>query len=237
MRIVLLSIVFLMCVYGAYGVYRIYRASELAKGLIRDAVSYTRTGEGKHTMLVLGDSTAVGVGASREESVPARFATFLDASVENYAVSGARTKDIASQRVRAKRDSYDTVLIHIGANEIVGIGSLADAANELGAQLTVLSPIAKRVIVLTAGDIGAAPVFVWPLNAIISYRTRVLRQYFTDVCAKYGAVYVDIYAEPNIINMDIEKYYAPDGFHLKGDGYGYWFSIVKKYLDKESFLH
>ena len=59
-------------------------------------------------MLVLGDSTAVGIGAMRpEESVAGRVSNFLNADrVENYAVSGAVTNDLNEQMKNAALPKY-----------------------------------------------------------------------------------------------------------------------------------
>jgi lysophospholipase L1-like esterase len=232
MRTMILILVAFVCVYAMYGFLKIHRASVVARDLIRDAKPYMRNGlEYTHSLLVLGDSTAVGVGSTPEKSVPRQLAEYLSASVENYAKSGAVISDIAAQRTKARNDSYDTILIQIGANDILRVSSLSKAAAEFDAQLEAVSKISDRVIVLTAGDVGNAPVFVWPLSTIVSYRTQVLREYFIEICKKHSAIYIDIYAEPDIISTDIQKYYAPDRFHLSGEGYAYWFSLVVKQLE------
>jgi lysophospholipase L1-like esterase len=183
-------------------------------------------------MLVLGDSTAVGVGATSSTNVPGRLAEHLHASVENYAKSGAKVGWLTEQRMRAKRAHYDTTLVQIGANDVVSTGNLTVAAAVFEKELAALTKMSGRVIVLTAGDIGDSGVFIRPLGAVISYRTRVLREYFKKTCEKYGAVYVDIYAEPNVLARDPGRYYAADNFHLSSEGYGYWYEITKKYITK-----
>jgi lysophospholipase L1-like esterase len=223
----------LVSTYIVYCAYPLYAAVRAARPLVARARPYTDSGVRSHAMLVLGDSTAVGVGSTPAGSIPGRLAQSLDASVENYAKSGAVTSDLAQQYARAQQETYDTILIQIGANDVVGIGSLKNVSEIFAADVAALSAKSSRIIVLTAGDIGSAPLFRWPLSRIISYRTRVLREYFKAVCTQHGAIYVDIYAEPNIIEDDPAKYHAADNFHLSDDGYGYWFSLVIKYVEQK----
>jgi lysophospholipase L1-like esterase len=232
MKILAFSLLGFVAVYLLYGLLLIFLAIHRAKPLVAQARPYTRGSSPSHsrTLLVLGDSTAVGVGATPETSVPGRLAEHLNASVENYAVSGARTKDLAAQRARAPLPHYDYILVQIGANDVTSFSTLTSARDTLNTELTELSKLSSHIFVLTAGDIGATPVFITPFRWLVSYRTRVLRDYFKATCAQHGATYIDIYAEPNLIATDVATYHAPDLFHLSPAGYEYWFTIVKKYL-------
>src|SRR6187402_3364078 len=75
------------------------------------------------TVLVLGDSTGVGVGATLpEESVAGLLAAdYPDAEVINVAVSGTRVAGaIAQARVcREAGMRFDLALLHVGGNDVV----------------------------------------------------------------------------------------------------------------------
>lgn len=192
------------------------------------------TESGSVSMLVVGDSTAYGVGASvPEKSVPGLLARHIHASVENYARSGALTRAVPEQLSKAQLKEYDIILIQIGANDVIFGTSLAAADESLREVLSVAKGKSKRVVILTAGDIGSARVFPWPFSKLISYRTRLLRERFMKASTELGVVYVDIYSRPDIFSTDPDRYYTPDGLHPSDGGYAYWFAIVREYVDKE----
>ena len=226
--------VLLLVGYVAYAAYSIRRSAALSVPLVKVAHPYIREDSSlPHTLLVLGDSTAVGVGSPPEGTVAARLGEYIHASVENYAVSGAVTANLDAQMSNAKRDKYDLVLMQIGANDVIGFHSLAAAAAQLDSALQKLRLKSDRVLVLTAGDIGTAPIFPRPVGWVISYRTRELRDRFIKVCAQRGATYVDIYARPDPFIGNEEHYHAADGLHLNSEGYAYWVSVVKEYVDAQ----
>ncbi len=225
-----------LTVCAAYGIfiwYRLRTARRIAEKLVSESKPYNLTDAlRERRLLVFGDSTAVGVGCKGEQTVAGRLGEYLHVNVENYAASGATTKDIADQMAKAWRGHYDLVLIQVGANDIMSRRSLALAGANLDGLVQYIGGKSERVVVMTAGDIGNAPLFLWPLNWIVSYRTRILRRIFMEVCARRGAVYVDLYAEPDIFHLDRKRYYTKDGLHISGDAYEYWFEILKTYLDK-----
>ena len=230
----LIPIAIVFVLYTMYVVQIILRAQMIGKELVKKARAYTSNDVSHtHSMLVLGDSTAVGTGSEPEKSVPGRFAEYFNATVENYAVNGATTHDLFQQSKQARKDHYDMIEIHIGANDVIGFHSLKSAARDLDTVLTDLRGKSNSIVLLTAGNIGNAPVFVWPLNILVSYRTRILRRLFKVVCADHHVVYVDIFAEPDIFVGQEKRFYAPDGLHLTGEGYGYWFQIVRKYVNAQ----
>lgn len=215
--------------YSIYALAMIVKAKRVARGIIEQSRAFTLEDPARtKRVLVLGDSTAVGVGATPETSIARRLAQHFNASVENYAVSGAVTSDLVSQFSRTQHEHYDLVEIQIGANDVMSVRSLPGVARTLEEVLPAISKKTDRIVLLTAGDIGKAPVFVWPLSSFISYRTRELRALFMDVCARSGVSYVDIYSAPDIFPSDPQRYYAPDGLHLAGEGYGYWWELLMR---------
>lgn len=221
-----------LAAYLLYETIRVWRLVHVSAGLVRIAKPYQRA-EGTYALLVLGDSTAVGVGAAPEETVAARLSHLLDASVENYAVSGAVTADLVAQLARAKRERYDYVLIQIGANDVIRSRPFAAATRQLGTVLKVLVPRATQVIVLTAGRIGDAPLFPIIVRPLLNAQSATLRRDFIGATSEYGAAYVDLYNAPlGMMGEDPKRYYAPDGLHLTGAGYGLWFEYVKAAIRK-----
>ena len=98
--------------YCAYVTWVVLRAQQIGKVLVQKAHAFTDETSRPRSMLVLGDSTAVGVGSEPEKSVPGRLARYLSASVESYAESGGVTRDLLPQSQQARKDYYDLVHIH-----------------------------------------------------------------------------------------------------------------------------
>ena len=228
-----MAILGVLLIYTCYVCVHIWFFAKASRPLVDSARPYElKDSSLKRTMLVLGDSTAVGVGTSPDFSLAGLMSAYFSTSVENYAQSGAITEDLGGQVYQAENQHYDLILIQIGANDIIHFRSLTAAAFELEQMLPILKRRSDRILLLTAGDVGNAKIFPWPLNLIISARTRDLRERFIAVAKKENVVYVDIYARPDIFSSDPKRYYAPDMLHLSADGYGYWFSIVKEYVEK-----
>jgi hypothetical protein len=73
------------------------------------------------TVLVVGDSTGVGTGATTPAASIAGLlgAAFPHVSVVNLAVNGARTLDVIMQLAGAAPGRYDLVLVHAGGNDVL----------------------------------------------------------------------------------------------------------------------
>ncbi len=220
--------------YTGYCVWHIHSLAQLSRPAVAEAHAFEREEPSMpRRILILGDSTAVGVGSPAALSVAGRLSNEFSASVENYGKSGAVTADLDGQINSAKKDRFDLILIQIGANDVINFYSLKNSAKMLDAALIKLHSRADRIAILTAGNIGNAPLFPWPVSWAMTYRTQILRELFMATAEKNDAVYVDIFSQPDIFPSNPSKYYAPDMLHPSGEGYGYWFSIVKKYVEKK----
>lgn len=217
--------------YAAYVAYPLIRAKRIDATLVKNAKPFSLLDPARsRTILILGDSTAVGVGTAPQESIAALLSKELDTNIENYAVSGAVTKDIVRQAAQAQLPRYYLILIQVGANDVIGFNPLQAAATSLDSTLASLAEKSNHIVVLTSGDIGKAPIFRWPLSLVMSYRTRILRELFIRICARHKAIYVDIFMKPDIISSDRRRYYSPDGLHLNAEGYAYWYVLIRESL-------
>lgn len=184
-------------------------------------------------VLVAGDSTGAGVGSAPEGSIAGRLGALLpEADITNHAESGSRLKDL-NQVLEDIHEHYDLVLLQIGANDIIRATPLEEVRNEIRAALKHADRLGERTIIMTAGNVGLSPVFVWPFSAIVSARTKEVRTIFMQEAAAHGAVYVDLYKDrkDDVFITDVPRYFAPDRFHPSADGYGVWFEELKKKLN------
>jgi len=219
--------------YAAYNVFLFWSAAQKSAPLIAATPPFNREDPSlSKSILVLGDSLAVGVGAPDKETIAARLATALHANIANVAKSGAHTSDLEGQLALAQKSRYDLILIQIGANDIIQLQSLAKAEGNMGRALAVAKGKSDRVVFFTAGDVGDAPLWPWPWKHIYSSKTRDLRTRFMALAGKYDALYVDLYAHGPIFASDPKRYYAVDDLHLTAQGYGKWFEIVLDDISK-----
>ncbi len=238
MKILIIALALLLVAYVVYQVVRITQLVDASRALLDSAQPFERT-EGTLSMLVLGDSTAVGVGSNPEGTVAARLAQRMGASVENVALSGARTRDVAAQLSQRTRETYDLVLIQVGANDVIRFSPLESVRTDLEAVLASAQSVSDKVVVLTAGKVGDAPFFPRPLGWIWTARAAAVREHFLAAAAAHDAVYVDLYTAADPFSADPHTYYAPDGLHLAAAGYGFWYSEVEKAIEARwpGFLH
>ncbi len=230
-----------LCVYVLYYAVQFYRLTKISADIVAHTVPFSKNDPGYgESILVLGDSSAVGVGASKpEESVAGRLSEFTSASyVENKAVSGATVRDLAVQIAQVSQTHYSIILIQIGGNDIVRLHGPKHVADLLAAELADL-PRADKVIVISAGDVGSAPLFPWPITLIyhalnLSYHEQFARALSGPIEGynQGNITYVNLYTAPNndLFSLEPQRYFAADGFHPSSAGYSIWFDAVKSVL-------
>src|SRR5687768_10028054 len=86
--------------------------------------------------VVLGDSTAAGVGAAYEDGIAVQTARYLGAStsvtLHNFGMSGARIRDVAEKQLsHAEAVRPDLVLISVGANDVTHLTSIPSMRRRL----------------------------------------------------------------------------------------------------------
>lgn len=213
----------------------LYLTIQVSKKLVTEAVPYEHiTDNHSVTLLVLGDSTAVGVGAlSGEDTVAGRLAKYVHATyVENKAVSGAIVIDLPSQVKRASLVKYSYVLVQIGANDIIRFHGAEESARQLEVVLKNI-PKTDNLIVLTAGNVGGTPFFPWFMRPFYTKRTLEYHDLFAKVVAHAKGTYVNLYVDPasDPVILDPSAYLAEDNLHLSSLGYKIWFEAIAKKLE------
>lgn len=232
MKWIFLVLLVLALIFLYYGV-SIYAKYQVSKKLIAQAKPFELvTNDETKPLLVLGDSTAVGVGASKpEDTLAALVAHRIGATeVENYGASGARVADLAGQIQKAKLKHYALILVQIGANDIVRFKSIDDAADELTLALQQL-PHAEKVVVMSAGNVGGTKFFPFFVNPIYTQLNLTYHDGFEAVVKNAGGVYVNLYQDPSTdpFVQEPDIYLAKDGFHPTSAGYKLWFEeIIEK---------
>ncbi len=233
----LLTLVILCGIYSLYLAYCVHHAIQVSKTLVAKAIPYEQhPSNSKLHILVIGDSTAVGVGAKQsQDSIAGRIGTdYPDADITNISESGIKLAGLYAKIGQAQLNTYDLIVVQLGANDVTGFTPLPRVQETLSSLLKYLSPHTSHIVLLSAGNIGLSPVFKWPLHNYISARTQKVRKIFMEESARNTQVtYIDLFKarKDDEFTTNIQRYYAPDYFHPSSDGYAVWYIQVKNTLE------
>lgn len=238
LKILIWVLVGLFVAFVLYRAWRIMQTFKVGGALARAAIPYEQHPENpRGKILVIGDSTAVGTGATDNiDSVPGRIGRkYPDFDLTNRGVNGARIADLVASFKPTPEEHYDLIEIHIGGNDILRQTSLTDIERDLSTVLERATAAADHVVVFTTGKFGTAPVYFWPVSSYLTNRGERVRKIFLKVCESKGAIYVDITAaqkEYDPFADDPKRFYASDNFHPGSEGYGSWFKVFEDTIEK-----
>jgi len=232
---IILSLVLLLTVYGIFSCFRIMGLIKESSLLVKSAQVYEiQTNPSNPKILFVGDSTGVGVGASRrEESVAGRFALdHPDWNVRNLSVSGRKTAALVPVLKGVSDKEYDQIILQVGGNDIVYFSSLPELEQAIKEVLLEAKRGGSKVALMTSGNVGNAPLLPRPFAFLWEKRTQVVREIFMRKAREVGVTYVDLYREDaqDLFLMYPLRYHAKDLFHPSSDGYGLWYEDLKKSL-------
>ena len=234
---ILLMVIFLVILVFLWIVYPIQRAIKKSSVLqINSKVYEQHPDSPTMKILVMGDSTAVGIGASESNfSTAGRLGEkYQTADITNISRYGMRLSELLGI-IRGLPQSlrYDLILLQIGANDVTHFTPLSEVTTLLNAILDEAQSRSSKVIILSSGNIGLSPVFRFPFSSLLSKRTRDVREvYIAETKDRTSVSYIDLYKErsSDIFISDVKKYYAEDRFHPSSDGYLVWFTELEKVL-------
>jgi lysophospholipase L1-like esterase len=217
---------------------KVVRALRLGRDIVSAASPFEqRPAEPSLRVLIMGDSTGLGVGAQAGQSLAALLAADRpDAEVLNVSRSGARLGDIAHQLRQLPRsrdkERWDLVLLHAGGNDIFRGTSPARMRRDAEALLSKLVPLARHVVWLGPPNIGLLPAFVPPFSWLLSRRSMMACALFKQCADRFGVRFVD-FCEPRdktFFSAEPERYIAPDQVHPTEESYRHCYDLLKQSL-------
>jgi lysophospholipase L1-like esterase len=188
------------------------------------------------TVLILGDSTGVGVGAARpEESVAGLFAAdYPDADIINVAASGTRVADAITQARRCCEAGLrvDLALLHVGGIDVVADTPLHRLADDCDILMRELGRLAARTAWLGPPDLGLAPLFPRPYAWVMASRSRAVSKVFSAAAARHNVLFVDFSAPAHVAYFSKRRraHFAVDGFHPNSASYKYGYAVARQML-------
>ena len=234
-------VIFLKLIYDIFKFFRLYN---IGISLTARAQKYEQENKDTNSrILIFGDSTAVGTGASNKDlsTVGLLAAKYPSSEIQNFGINGAKLKDLIDiEMPKAKDESADIVIIQAGANDIVRFTKISEVEKNLKevinlAKKKLKSEPACKIIILHSGNIGSCPIFPFYASYFITKRTRVVRDIYLKIIQEENnksleknIFYVDLFQEKNedIFLSDPKKFFASDSFHPGDAGYKYWFDKI-----------
>ena len=209
------------------------RGVDRARALAEACERYERRhATGTLSILVLGDSTGVGVGAScPEESIAGRLAAdFPEADILNISRSGARVCDaIVQARECLRHRRFDLAVLHVGSNDVVKATNADKLATDCETLMLEMEQIADRTVWLGPANVGLAPLFPLPYSWLVAARSRAAARIFARSAAKHGVAFIDFTAPEHVQHLGRDRVagFAVDGFHPSSTTYGYGYAAAR----------
>ncbi|WP_242885732.1 SGNH/GDSL hydrolase family protein [Actinomadura litoris] len=145
------------------------------------------------SLVMLGDSTAAGLGVHTPEETPAAMLAAGLSSIAgrpvrltNVARPGARSAELAGQRERAAQVRPDLAVVMIGANDVTNRVPPAESVRHLSDAVGALRASGCQVVVGTCPDLGSVKPLMQPLKWIARRASRQLAAAQTIAVVEHG---------------------------------------------------
>lgn len=189
------------------------------------------------TYLVLGDSTAAGVGGEYEQGIARATTRELErtqqVTMHNVSVSGARIRDVLDDQLpRAAHVRPDLVLLSVGANDVTHLTSVRSMRANLREIVRRLRAVNPDVAIVITGspDMGSPPRIPRLLRGIASWRTKQVNRMFIEEANALGLTFAPIAAETGPLFRRDRSLFAADRFHPNERGYATWIPVLNRAL-------
>jgi len=188
---------------------------------------YGPTGGISYRLVVLGDSSAAGLGVTDpQQSVGALLATGLANLTERGVVLatvaevGAESRDLAAQVDRAMVISPHVAVIMIGANDVTHLRGQRNPVRELVTEIERLRAMGTEVVVGTCPDLGTVKPMPQPLRSTVRRMSLSMAAAQGRAALAAGARVVPL---GSLLGREFddrpEWYFSADRFHPSAQGY------------------
>ncbi|WBB56539.1 SGNH/GDSL hydrolase family protein [Verrucosispora sp. WMMD573] len=190
-----------------------------------------RAGAPPLRLVLLGDSSALGVGVDRlGDTIGGQLAELLaegpggrQVHLSSVGVSGSCSTDLATQVARALLgERPDVAVVLVGANDVTSMRRPTEAAAYLGAAVHRLRQAGVEVVVGTCPDLGAVRAIASPLRQVVGWMGHRVARAQTGAVLDAGGTVVDLATETGPVFRADAGTFCHDGYHPSADGYRVW---------------
>jgi lysophospholipase L1-like esterase len=181
-------------------------------------------------LLIVGESTAVGVGVpTHDAGLAGQTARALAGSTGRgvswrvLGRSGASARHLVAEFIEpAAPIEADVVIVALGVNDTISLSSVARWVNALDALLQRVREGSRDAAVVVSGvpPMQVFPAFPAPLRHVLGLRARVLDR--AAVRWAGGQVAVTHVPHPGTAPSDVPEMFCEDRFHPSALGYARW---------------
>ncbi|CUH51039.1 SGNH/GDSL hydrolase family protein [Shimia marina] len=185
-------------------------------------------------LLIIGDSSAAGVGAGTQSQalsgqLTARLSEHFQVHWRLIAETGATTKTILQKLEHIDTQPADIVVSALGVNDVTRGFSRARWTHNQDRLAQVLATRFNAHLIVASGlpPMGMYPKLPQPLRWILGQQANRLDQGLAALCAKHPILShmpLDVPFEP--------RYQASDGYHPSEEAYALWATLLTEHIRK-----
>lgn len=196
--------------------------------LITQTTPYTQSGTDAGNILIIGDSTGYGTGVKNpKDSIAGRIGSdFPKHRIENQSHNGD-TIAAATNRIDEIDQSYELILLQLGANDIIQKRAIPDIVSDLAVLYEQIVVHTDQIVMMSLGDVGAVPAFTGDLAKTYSQQSAAYHTALAQFAAqRANFTYVNLYEDPatDPFVQEPAVYIAADGLHPSAAGYATWYT-------------
>lgn len=196
------------------------------------AISFPRDHAEKHIVL-MGDSTAVGVGAQHaENTIAGRMAReFPNASISNWSKSACGLHFVARRLEREAAQAHvpvcDLLVLMAGGINVVYVTPLWFVRRNLVRAIRAGKRLSPKVVVIAPNNVGLAPMLFPPFSNLYEHRSAQVDALFKSVCSEDRAACVSLFGAGEDGLTRNKHTRARDKSHPNDAGYGVWWEQIR----------
>ncbi len=222
-------------IINAFIIYIVLHALRMVAILVKNkqlafkSERWNSTEAGTVKILILGDSTAVGTGASSaKDSIAGRLAKdFPRSEIRNLGKNGGLISDVKTQIMSVAHERFDLIIISAGGNDAWSFTSLKSIDNNLTTVFSIAKEIsAGKVFFLVYNNLGDAPIFPKIIRLFLRIRTTKIQHQILDTATRLNVPIINLFTDTknNPFTQSPKTLFAADGIHPSSEGYRLWYN-------------
>lgn len=186
-------------------------------------------------LLIIGDSSAVGVGTSHQEEallghMRKRLSQTNTVHWSVNAKTGATTADTVARLLECPPQKYDIVSISLGVNDVTTRVPLSEWLRDFSALLALVEQKFHADIICVSGipPIHYFPLLPQPLRWVLGAQARRFDRALRELVSRRDECrFIEMEFEPDVTKM------SPDGFHPGPKIYSEWSRKVYRAIRRD----